>query len=182
MHLTLCSALEEHQADAVTMDCMGLFKVHQLDANPCLSFFELLNQGLTAVCKADMDSVGTSLRMRCLTGRPRFVSDPIIDTSTQEVIYAHCVATNRVYGPEGKTRKYIIRSHAEDGKVASVQTLLPVGEIVTSARIFIGDRKLLLHSAKAYAMLTHLKHSAPSWRLNSTPRIYSTIGTRSCIV
>jgi len=121
----------------------GFYKV---DAYPCLSWFELLNQGSTGVCESDLQSATTCLLLRFLTGRPGYVSDPVVDTSTDEVIYAHCVATNRVFGPEGKANKYIIRSHAEDRKGASVQSLMPVGEPVTTLRLCADEGQVVLHS------------------------------------
>ena len=33
-------------------------------------------------------------------GRPGFISDPVIDTSKRQIIYAHCVASNRAFGPD----------------------------------------------------------------------------------
>lgn len=146
IHVAFCKVLEEMEADAVTMDCLGLFYGKKSNAYPCLSFFELLNQGLTGVCESDVDSTATFLLMRYLTGRPGFVSDPVIDTSTGEIIYAHCVGTNRVFGPKGKANKYIIRSHAEDEKGASVQSLMPKREPVTSLRVHLGSRHLVVHT------------------------------------
>jgi hypothetical protein len=86
------------------------------------------------------------MMMRYLTGRPGFVSDPVIDTSTSEVIYAHCVATNRVFGPQGKANKYIIRSHAEDRQGAAVQSRMPRGEPVTTLKVCPDNRHVVIHS------------------------------------
>jgi len=147
IHVAFCQALEEMEADAVTMDCLGMFYGKQSNAYPCLSFFEMFNQGLTGICEADVDSTVTALLMRYLCGRPGFVSDPVIDTSTGEIIYAHCVFSNRVFGPEGKTNKYILRTHAEDRKGVSVQSLMPLGEPVTTLRVTLGDRCMMIHSA-----------------------------------
>jgi hypothetical protein len=146
IHVAFCKALEEMEADGVTMDCLGFFYRSKIDAYPCLSFFEILNQGLSGVCEADIDSASTFLMMRYLTGRPGYVSDPVIDTSRDEIIYAHCVATNRVFGPDGKANKYIIRSHAEDEKGAVVRSLLPLGEQTTTMKIHLGSKTLLVHS------------------------------------
>jgi L-fucose isomerase-like protein len=93
----------------------------------------------------------TQLMMRYLTGRPGYVSDPVIDTARGWIIYAHCVATNRPFGPQGKANPYIIRSHAEDQKGASVQSLLPVGETVTTLEIDVGGKRMVIHSGKTVA-------------------------------
>ncbi|KPL25920.1 MAG: hypothetical protein AMJ72_12970 [Acidithiobacillales bacterium SM1_46] len=146
IHVAFCKAFEEMEADTVTMDCLGMFYGNKINAYPCLSFFELLNQGLTGVCESDVDSTATFLLMRYLTGRPGFVSDPVIDTSTGEIIYAHCVGTNRVFGPKGKANKYVIRSHAEDEKGAAVQSLMPRNEPITSLKVHLGSRHLVVHT------------------------------------
>jgi len=146
IHVAFAKAIEDMDADAVTMDCLGMFYGKKSNAYPCLSFFEMFNQGLTGICEADVNSTATALLMRYLCGRPGFVSDPVIDTATGEIIYAHCVMSNRVYGPDGKTNKYILRTHAEDRQGVSVQSLMPIDEPETTVEITLGDRCMMVHS------------------------------------
>ena len=108
MHLAIRKAMEDKKADAVTVDCLGLYYSGKLFAYPCLSFFQLNNEGLTGVCEADLDSTITQLLIRYLRGRPGYVSDPVIDTATDQIIYAHCVATNKVYGPDGLSNPFFL--------------------------------------------------------------------------
>ncbi len=149
MYLAMARAMAEKKADAITVDCLGLFYGGKIHAYPCLGFFQLNNDGSTGVCEADVHSTCTQLLLRYMTGRPGYVSDPVIDTSKDEIIYAHCVSTNKVYGPRGNANPYVIRSHAEDDAGASVQSLMPTGEMVTTLQISIGDKKLVIHTAKA---------------------------------
>jgi hypothetical protein len=146
MHVAFVKAVEEKGADAVTMDCLGLYYSNKSRAYPCLSFFEMLNQGMSGICEADVDSTVTAMLMRYLNNRPGFVSDPVIDTATGEIIYAHCVMSNKVYGPNGKANKYILRTHAEDRKGVSVQSLMPLGQPVTTLKVALGDRTLVIHT------------------------------------
>ena len=148
MYLALSQAAADKKADAVTMDCLGMFYSGRVTAYPCLSHFQMNNDGGTGVCEADLNSTCTQLAMRYLTGRPGYVSDPVIDTAKGEIIYAHCVSTNRVFGPKGKANPYIIRSHAEDGKGASVQSLMPSGEAVTSLEIDIATKRMVVHTGQ----------------------------------
>ena len=148
MYLALARAAAEKKTDAVTMDCLGMFYSGLVTAYPCLSHFQMNNDGGTGVCEADIDSTCTQLMMRYLTGRPGYVSDPVIDTSKSEIIYAHCVSTNHVYGPNGEANPYIIRSHAEDGKGASVQSLMPANQNVTTAKFELGTKRFVIHSAR----------------------------------
>ncbi|MEJ5250941.1 MAG: hypothetical protein HPY54_10845 [Chthonomonadetes bacterium] len=151
MYLALAQAAADKRADAVTMDCLGMFYSGRVTAYPCLSHFQMNNDGGTGVCEADLNSTCTQLMMRYLTGRPGYVSDPVIDTSRGWIIYAHCVASNRVFGPQGKANPYIIRSHAEDAKGASVQSLMPIGETVTTLEIDVMGKRMVIHTGKTVA-------------------------------
>ncbi len=157
MYLALSRAVSDKKADAVTMDCLGMFYTGRVTAYPCLSHFQMNNDGGTGVCEADLNSTCTQLLMRYLTGRPGYVSDPVIDTSKNAIIYAHCVAANRVFGPKGKANPYLIRSHAEDRKGASVQSLMPLGELVTTLEIDVPLKKMVLHSAKTVENIDEAK-------------------------
>lgn len=151
MYLAIKEAMQDKQADGVTIDCLGLYYSGKLFAYPCLAFFQLNNEGSTGVCEADLDSTITQLLIRYLTQRPGYVSDPVIDTATNQIIYAHCVATNRVYGKDGLSNPYIIRSHAEDRRGASVQSLLPLGDKVTTIKVSVMNKALSIHQGKAVA-------------------------------
>lgn len=148
MYLALSGIVKDKRADAITVDCLGMFYSGRITAYPCLSHFQMNNDGGTGVCEGDLNSTCTQLMMRYLTGRPGYVSDPVIDTSKDEIIYAHCVAHNRAFGPGGKANPYIIRSHAEDGKGASVQSLLPAGETVTTLENDIWGKRMVIHTGK----------------------------------
>lgn len=148
MYLALCQAMRDRKADAVTVDCLGMFYTGRITAYPCLSHFQMNNDGSTGVCEGDINSTCTQLMMRYMTGRPGYVSDPVIDTAKNEIIYAHCVSHNRPYGPRGKSNPYIIRSHAEDNKGASVQSLLPSGEDVTTLEFDIWSKRAVVHTGK----------------------------------
>jgi len=157
MYLATKQAMAQHQADAVSIDCLSLFYSNQASAYPCLTFFQLNNDGSTGVCEGDLHSVISQLLFRYLTGRPGYVSDPVIDEAAGQIIYAHCVATNRPFGPDGPGNPYIIRSHAEDHKGASVQSLLPLGQTVTSMAVSPQERAMGLYTAKTVANVNEEK-------------------------
>ncbi len=148
MYLALSSACAEKRADAVSMDCLGMFYTGRVTAYPCLSHFQFNNDGGTGVCEGDLNSTCTQLMMRYMTGRPGYVSDPVIDTATDEIIYAHCVGSNRMFGPKGKANPYIIRSHAEDRNGASIQSLMPSNEPITTLAFDVWSRTIVLHTAR----------------------------------
>jgi len=151
MYLALKKIIEKEKADAITVDCLTLVYGGKIPAYPCLAFFQLNNEGYVATCEADIDSTATMLLVKYLTERPSFVSDPVVDLSSDQVIYAHCVAPSKVYGPEGPSAKYILRTHAEDRSGASIQVLMPLGEKVTTVKLNLREKALSIHSGRIVA-------------------------------
>ena len=122
MYIGMKSVLKKHNANAITVNCLGGFYGGHIHAYPCLGFHELCNEGLVGACECDVSSTATMLAFTTMTdGRPGFISDPVIDTSKRQIIYAHCVAPNKVFGPDGQTNPFRIMTHSEDRKGASVQ-------------------------------------------------------------
>ena len=145
LHLALKKMMHDFNADSVTVDCLSLAtsgcygKYGNL--YPCLSHFEMLNDGIVAVCEADIPATVTSLVTKYLANKPGFVSDPIIDTSCNQIIYAHCVSCAKMYGyDDARVCPYAIRSHAEDKAGAAVQVYFPAGEKVTTFIINAKER------------------------------------------
>ena len=152
LHIALREMMKDTNADAITVDCLALSYSGQYENGahmyPCLSHFEMLNQGKVAVCEADISSTVTSLILQYLTDKPGFVSDPVIDTASNQIIYAHCVGCAKVYGcKDARTCQFAIRSHAEDKKGASVQIIFPLGEQVTTTNVYPDEA--VIHSGKA---------------------------------
>ena len=150
MYLGQKAVLKKHGANAITINCLGGFYGGHIHAYPCLGFHELLNEGLVGACECDVRSTATMVAMTALTqGRPGYISDPVIDTSTRRIIYAHCVASNKAFGPRGRSNPFQILTHSEDRQGASVRSLLPLGVMTTTVE-FSPERKLILfHRGKA---------------------------------
>ena len=53
-YLAQQAILQKHQAEAITINCLGGFYGGHLTAYPCLGFVELLNAGLVGACEADL--------------------------------------------------------------------------------------------------------------------------------
>lgn len=150
MYLGMKALLDKYRARAITVNCLGGFYGGHIHAYPCLGFHELNNQGLVGACEADLRSTATMTAFGMMTrGRPGYISDPVIDISRRRIIYAHCVASNKVFGPDGPTNPYEILTHSEDRQGAAVRSLLPAGYLTTSLEIDDGRQEILLHQAKA---------------------------------
>lgn len=147
MYVALLDLLNRYKAQAITVDCLSLFYGGKLPAYPCLGFFQLNNDGLVGACEGDLPSTMMMVLMTNLVGRPGYISDPVIDTSQNQIIYAHCVAPSKVFGPKGPSNPYRIRNHSEDRKGAAVQSLMPAGELTTSIEFNTDRKEIVMHQA-----------------------------------
>jgi len=150
MYLAQQAMLKKHNADGLTINCLGGFYGNHIQAYPCLGFYQLTNEGIVGACECDLISAVTMLALTKLTqGRTGFISDPVIDTSKRQIIYAHCVAFNRAFGPDGPANPFEIHTHSEDRKGASVRSLLPSGYMTTTIKMLAASKQILLHQAAA---------------------------------
>ena len=107
-----------------------------------------LDDGGQGVCEAMPDDSLSMLMARILTGRPGYVSDPALDTSRNQIVYSHCMAMTKVFGPQGPACPFRIRTlHNRDPRGACVQSFMPAGYMTTSFRIM--GKNLVVHRAKS---------------------------------
>jgi hypothetical protein len=150
MYLAMKQCLQKHDACAITINCLGGFYGGHIHAYPCLGFHELLNEGLVGACECDTLSTLTMVAMTTLTkGRPGYISDPVMDDATKQIIYAHCVASNKPFGAKQATNPYTIMTHSEDRQGASLRSILPAGYMTTTLQMHPGKKEILFHQAKA---------------------------------
>ena len=148
MYVGMKSVLQNHSANAITINCLGGFYGGHIHAYPCLGFHELCNEGLVGGCECDVNSTATMLAFSTMTkGRPGFISDPVIDTSKRQIIYAHCVAPSKVFGPGGTVNPIRIMTHSEDRNGASLQSILPLNYMTTTLEIKNDLKEILFHQA-----------------------------------
>jgi hypothetical protein len=152
MYLAEKAVLKKHGANAITINCLGGFYGGHIHAYPCLGFHELNNEGLIGACECDVRSTAAMVAVTAMTqGRPGYISDPVIDTAKRQIIYAHCVASNRAFGPQGATNPFEILTHSEDRQGASVRSILPLGYMTTTLEIAQDRKEILFHQGKAVA-------------------------------
>jgi hypothetical protein len=155
IYLATVKLLEKHQTDSVTINCLGGFAMGKLPAYPCLGFMQLLNDGGQGVCEAQPDDTVSMLMARILTGRPGFVSDPALDTSKNQIVYAHCVGTTKVFGPAGRENGFYIRTlHNRDPRGACAESLMPADCMTTSFRTNVERKQMVIHQAEARGPLS----------------------------
>jgi len=152
MYLAEKQLLKKHAAMGITVNCLGGFYGGHIHAYPCLGFHQLNNEGLIGGCECDVRSAATMVIGTILTrGRPGYISDPVIDTAKRQIIYAHCVAANKAFGPNGTANPFEILTHSEDRQGASVRSLLPVGYMTTTLEFEQSRKEILFHRGLAVA-------------------------------
>ena len=149
MYVAMKEVMQRHNAQAITINCLGGFYGGHMKAYPCLGFRQLNDDGLVGACECDLISTITMLTMGFLTGRPGMISDPVIDTSKNQIIYAHCVGPTKVFGPQGPSNPYHIRSHSEDRKGAAIRALLPLGFLVSTLEFHPLRKEVIFHQGKS---------------------------------
>lgn len=149
MYCAMRELLDRHAAQAIAINCLGGFYGGFIKAYPCLGFAQLNNDGLVGACEADLRSTIAMLTMGYLVGRPGYISDPVIDTSKNQIIYAHCVAMTKVFGPEGPSNPYHIRNHSEDRKGAALRSLMPLGYMTSTLAFNPGTKQSVFHQGKS---------------------------------
>ena len=155
MYLAMKTCLKNHDACGITINCLGGFYGKHIFAYPCLGFHELLNEGLIGACECDTLSTLTMVAMTTLTkGRPGYISDPVMDVASKQIIYAHCVASNKAFGPKGPKNPFTIMTHSEDRAGASLRSTLPLGYMTTTLMMGPHRKEILFHMGKTVANST----------------------------
>lgn len=112
VYLTLKRLIKEDNYDSVTINCLsGILNL--VDTTPCLAFMKLRDEGLPAVCEADIPQTVTTILMRCLANRPTFINDPVILPENDKMILAHCTAPTRLGGYDQPAENYEAKLHHE---------------------------------------------------------------------
>lgn len=132
--------MNEEKATVMTVDCYGSM-YRQLPAFPCVGFVRLNNMGLGGICESDMISAVTHIILQGLSGRPSFISDPTMDTSTNSIILAHCLGSTKMDGPKGEAAPYRLRTIMERQEGCVPQVFMRKGK-VTQARLIGTDLML----------------------------------------
>ena len=115
--------MKQYGARSVAMKCLGGVPIDVL-GYPCLGFSRIMDDGGVGACEADMDSTLTMMMFMYATGKPGFITDPLMDFPNNAVIHAHCVSATKMAGPQTERLPFIIRAHLEDGKGASLKVFV----------------------------------------------------------
>lgn len=102
--------LQEEEADAITMDCLGALGKTDISL-PCISWSHMLDLGIPAACEADHTACVTHALSQYLLNRPGFQQDPVPETKHGWLIGAHCTCPTRLEGLDKPPVAYRIQPH-----------------------------------------------------------------------
>jgi L-fucose isomerase-like protein len=131
VYTTAKRLMSDEQANAISMDCLGMVTSRLIPTPPCGAWSMLQDEGITAGCEADLMGATSLMLSSYLLNRPGFMNDPVPETYNNTLIAAHCVSGTRLNGFEKSQAPYILRDHSESSLGVSLQVLWPVGEPVT---------------------------------------------------
>jgi len=138
----------KERARAITSsNCMGG------PAKGCLTYSKLNDLGLVGACEGDMDSTLTMLMFSYAFGIPGFISDPVVDTSSNALIHFHCTSATKMDGPDGKRLPFTIRTQSDSERGVSLEVENRIGQTVTCAK-FINLDTMLISTGKIFK-ITH---------------------------
>jgi len=131
VYTTAKRLMADEQANALSMDCLGMVSQKLIPTPPCGAWSMLQDEGITAGCEADLMGATSLMLTSYLLNRPGFMNDPVPETFKNLLIAAHCVSGTRLNGFDKPQAPYILRDHSESSLGVSVQVLWPIGEPVT---------------------------------------------------
>ena len=131
VYTTAKRLMADEQANALSMDCLGMVTDRLIPTPPCGAWSILQDEGITAGCEADLMGATTLMLTSYLLNRPGFMNDPVPETFKELLIASHCVSGTKLNGFNQPQTPYILRDHSESSLGVSVQVLWPVGEKIT---------------------------------------------------
>lgn len=131
--------LEEEQADAISMDCLGALGRSKVSL-PCIAWARMNDDGIPAACEADVGAIATHAMVQYLFDRPGFQQDPVADTVRDAVIGSHCSCPTRLDGFSKPPEPYDIVHH-HGMRDATARPTWRAGQRVTMADVVPGNEK-----------------------------------------
>lgn len=134
-YLAVKNILEREGGDAISMDCLGVLGETK-ESLPCLAWSKMNDEGIPAVCEADLEACVTHALIQYLFDRPGFQQDPVAETSKGCLIGAHCSCPTKLNGFLKKAEPYSIVNH-HGKRDATIKTEWRIGKRITVADIIL---------------------------------------------
>jgi L-fucose isomerase-like protein len=135
VYVTAKRLMAAQQANAISMDCLGMVGARLVPTPPCAAWTMLQDQGITCGCEADLYGAASLMMTSYLLDRPGYMNDPVPETYKNLLIAAHCTSGTRLDGFDKPPAPYVLRDHSESSLGVSTQVLWPVGQPATLVRL-----------------------------------------------
>ncbi|MGQ9760265.1 MAG: hypothetical protein ACUVQ5_06865, partial [Candidatus Methanomethylicaceae archaeon] len=162
IYLAIKNLMKKHGAEAVNVDCGTLFLSGHLSTLPCFAISTLLSEGIPAGPESDMDSTVSLLLVEYLTGRAGYTSNYSFNLKDNQIAYLHTCQPYKLYGPNGPTQPYKLGAHGTSNKLLGPAPWVeyPIGEILTTIKVSVLERKIAIRTGKIVGSLTDDKLQA----------------------
>jgi hypothetical protein len=130
--------LEDEQADAITMDCLGALGNIKVSL-PCIAWSRMNDDGIPAACEADYGAVAAHAIVQYLFDRPGFQQDPVADTADDTIIGAHCSCPTALNG-FGTAPEPFDLMHHHGMRDAVPRPLWEIGRRATCVDVLPGEK------------------------------------------
>jgi hypothetical protein len=134
-YFAVINLLEREEADAVTMDCLGVLGPKQISL-PCLAWSRLNDSGIPAACEGDLEACLTHCVVQYLFDKPAFQQDPVAETAKGCLIGSHCSCPTRLAGLDREPEPFTIMNH-HGLRDATVTPEWKIGQAVTVADMIL---------------------------------------------
>ncbi|MEM2739730.1 MAG: hypothetical protein QXQ29_02905 [Candidatus Bathyarchaeia archaeon] len=154
LYLALKKLLGDRGCNAIGIECFPVLLSGKMPTLPCMAFSKLNDEGIVAVCEADMDSAATLLLGRYLADRPGMIGNYCLDLAGNRVIYLHCTSPTRLYGYREPPLSYCIDRHGEAHFIgASPIVRFPQDEPVTTVKVSVLHRSICIRYGRSLGLL-----------------------------
>ncbi|RLI34444.1 hypothetical protein DRO53_03525 [Candidatus Bathyarchaeota archaeon] len=141
LYLAMREIASQLEASTLTIDCFSF--IVQNGFTPCLALSLLNDDGIPALCEADLAALPLYVALAEASGRPTWIANlSKVDFKESKVTLAHCTAPYQL-AEHGSLMK--VRSHFETGAGAALDVPLAKGE-VTLAHLSLKPLRLTVAS------------------------------------
>jgi hypothetical protein len=132
LYILLQSIVDQEGLSAISIDCLSYtFSFDTTLPTPCLAFTRLRDEGVCAICEADICMMLSSMLLREISQRPSYVCNvSSVNTQISTTVLRHCVAPTKIFGSDAPPQSYNLRDyHGMGGVVPEIE--YPIGLDVT---------------------------------------------------
>jgi len=145
--------IDEHQLDAITVECFSLVQENEVTA--CLGLSFLNDLGIPSGCEGDLCSILGMMLLKDISGEMPWMAN-VACIKENEVLFAHCTA------PTSILSEYHVNTHFETGKGTAVNGRFDAIDVTvfrlnnTLDRLFYAHGKVVEGMYEKHACRTQL--------------------------